>query len=73
MWYPPVEERSQCLPLLPRALAATNQNVPPEPIDALSEDAQLIDIAGNSMVLVVAGDHLPKPCTDLTGAIMLPA
>jgi len=25
------------------------------------------------MVLVVASDHLPKPCTDLTDAIMLPA
>jgi hypothetical protein len=54
-------------------LAATNQNVSPEPIDALSEDTQLIDIPGNSMVLVVAIDHLPKPCTDLTDTIMLPA
>src|ERR1700677_1895781 len=25
------------------------------------------------MVLVVASDHLPKPCTDLTDTIMLPA
>ena len=43
--YPPVEDRSQGLPLLLCALAATTQNVPPEPIDALSEDAQLIDIS----------------------------
>ena len=71
--YPPVEDRSQRLPLLLCALAATNQNVPPEPIDALSEGAQLTDIPGNSMVLVVASDHLPKPCTDLTDTIMLPA
>jgi hypothetical protein len=54
-------------------LAATNQNVSPEPIDALSEGAQLIDIPGNSMVLVVAVDDFPKPCTNLTDAIMLPA
>jgi hypothetical protein len=54
-------------------LAAADQNVPPEPIDALSEGTQLIDIPGNSMVLVVASDHLPKPCTDLTYTIMLPA
>jgi hypothetical protein len=39
----------------------------------LSEDAQLIDVTGDSMVLVVAGDHLPKPFTDLTGAIVLAA
>src|SRR4051794_18865309 len=25
------------------------------------------------MVLVIAGDHLPKPCTNLTNTIMLPA
>jgi hypothetical protein len=54
-------------------LTAANQNVPPEPIHALSEGSQLIDIPGNSMVLVVAGDDLPKPCTNLAGAIMLPA
>ena len=71
--YPPVEDRSQGLPLPLCALAATNQNVPPEPIDALPEGAQLTDIPGNSMVLVVASDHLPKPCTDLTDTIMLPA
>jgi hypothetical protein len=54
-------------------LTATNQNVSPEPIHALPEGAQQIDIPRNSMVLVVAGDDLPKPCTDLAGAIMLPA
>src|ERR1700752_4354246 len=71
--YPPVEDRSQGLPPPLCALAATNQDVPPEPIDALSEGAQLIDIPGNSMVLVVASAPLPKPCTDLTDTIMLPA
>ena len=54
-------------------MAATNQNVSPEPVDALPEGAQLIDIPGNSMVLVVAVDDLPKPYTNLTDAIMLPA
>jgi hypothetical protein len=54
-------------------LAATNQNVSPEPIDALSEGAQLTDIPGNSRVLVIAGDHIPKPCSNLTDTIMLPA
>src|SRR5260370_34415189 len=72
-WYPPVEDRSELLPLLPRALTTTYQYVTPQSIDASLEDAQLIDVAGDSMVLVVAGDHTPKPYTDLTGAIMLTA
>jgi hypothetical protein len=76
-WYPPFEDRSELLPLLPRALTArargTYQYVTPQSIDASLEDAQLIDVAGDSMVLVVAGDHTPKPYTDLTGAIMLTA
>jgi hypothetical protein len=54
-------------------LTATNQNVPPQPIHALSEGAQLIDISRNSVVLVVAVNDLPKPCTNLTDTIMLPA
>src|ERR1035438_5302558 len=72
-WYPPVEDRSKLLPLLPRALTTTNQYVSPQSIDASLEDAQLIDIAGDSMVLVVAGDNTPNPYTDLAGAIMLTA
>jgi hypothetical protein len=72
-WYPPFEDRGKFLPLLPRGLTATNEDVAPQSIDAISEDAQLIDVAGDSMVLVVAGDHTPKPYTDLTGAIMLTA
>ena len=71
--YPPIENRSQRFPPLLGALAATDENIPPESVDALSEGAQLTDIPGNSMVLVVASDHLPKPCTDLTDTIMLPA
>src|ERR1019366_3869130 len=55
-WYPPFEDRSKLLPLLPRALTAANQYVTPQSIDAISEDAQLIDVAGDGMVLVVADD-----------------
>ena len=72
-WYPSVEDRSELLPLLPRALTTTNQYGSPQSIDTPMEDAQLIDVAGDSMVLVVAGDHTPKPYTDLAGAIMLTA
>jgi hypothetical protein len=71
--YPPIENRSQGFPPQLGALAAMDENIPPEQIDALSEGAELIDIPGNSMVLVVASDHLPKPCTNLTDTIMLPA
>src|ERR1035441_2468535 len=72
-WYPLVEDRGELLPLLPGALTATNQYVMPQSIDAFAEEAQLIDVAGDSMVLVVAGDNTPKPYTDLTGAVMLAA
>ena len=72
-WYPPFQDRGEFLPLLPRGLAAANEDVTPQSIDALSEGAQLIEVAGDSMVLVVAGDNTPKPYTDLTGAIMLAA
>src|ERR1017187_3831150 len=71
--YPPFQDRGEFLPLLPRGLAAANEDVTPQSIDALSEGAQLIEVAGDSMVLVVAGDNTPKPYTDLTGAIMLTA
>jgi hypothetical protein len=71
--YPPVENRSQGFPPLLGTLAAADEDIPPESIDALSEGAQLTDIPGNSMVFVLAIDQLPKPCTNLTDAIMLPA
>ena len=72
-WYPPFQDRGKFLPLLPRGLTAANEDVTPQSIDAMSEGTQPIEIAGDSMVLVIAGDNLPKPHTDLTGAIMLPA
>ena len=72
-WYPPFQDRGKLLPLLPRGLTAANEDVAPQTIDAMSEDTQLVDVAGDSMVLVVAGDNTPKPYTNLTCAIMLPA
>ena len=64
--YPLFQDRGEFLPLLPRGLAAANEDVTPQSIYAMPEDTQLIEVAGDSMVLVVAGDHTPKPYTDLT-------
>src|ERR1700724_3400298 len=61
-WYPLFEDRSELLPLLPCALTTTYQYVTPQSIDASLEDAQLIDVAGDSMVLVVAGGEATAPC-----------
>ena len=72
-WYPPVEDRIEQLPFLACALTATNQNISPQPVHAMTEGAHLIEVSGHSMLLVVAVDDLPKPCTDLTCAVMLPA
>ena len=52
------------------AAPAADQYVTPQSIDAFSEDAQLIEVSEDSVILVVAGDHLPKPFTNLAGAIM---
>ena len=49
--YPPVEDRGQVIPtssFCQRWLRRT-RTFPPEPIDALSEGAQLTDIPGNSI------------------------
>ena len=56
---PPVEDLGERLPFLSCALTAANQNVSPESISALSEGAQLIDVAGYRVVLVIAEDDLP--------------
>ena len=53
--YPPVEDRSELLPALPCALTASHQYVMPQSIDAFAEETQLIDVAGHSMLLVIAG------------------
>jgi len=71
--YPSFEQRSANLPPLAGTLAAACECLVPQSIDALPEGAQLSDITGHCVVLVVAVDDLPKPCTDVAWAIMHPA
>ena len=52
-WYPPSQEWSNALPSHLCALAAADQNIPPQSVDTTFEDAQLINVARHSMVLVV--------------------
>src|SRR5271169_476070 len=72
-WYPPFEQRSESLPPFAGTLTAACEYLIPQPVDALPEGAQLPDISGHRVVLVVAVDDLPKPCTDLARASMHPA
>ena len=60
---------------LSRLLTATNENTWPEPMDAMFEEVQLIDVAGNSMIEVVTRYHLPysHAPTFFDHAIMHPA
>ena len=70
---PPIEEGNEAFPPHISALAAAYQDVMPQSVNALSEEAQLVDVPGNGVVLVIPSDDLPEPCTDLTYTIMLPA
>ena len=70
---PPEQEWGETLPAHSRALTATDENAPPQPTNAATENAQLSRVARNGMVLVVAQHNLAKPCTDLGRAMMLPA
>jgi hypothetical protein len=54
-------------------LTAAGENLIPQPVDTLPEGAQLSQISGDCVVLVIADDHLPKPCTDVAGASVHPA
>ena len=57
-----------------RALTATNQNAPPQAAKTRClKTLKLSRVTRHSMVLVIAQHHLPKPCTDLARAVMLPA
>src|SRR5580658_2481061 len=49
-WYPPVQGGSETLPSHLLALAALGKYTPPQPVNAISKDAQPIDVAGDSMV-----------------------
>src|SRR5579862_8296083 len=72
-WYPPFEQRSEALPPFAGALAAAREYLEPQPINTLPEGAQLSQISGHGVVLVITGDDLPKPCTDLAWASVHPA
>ena len=71
--YPSFEERSKSLPTFACPLTAACECLVPQSIDALTEGAQLSEVARHCVVLVVAVDDLPKPCTDLAWASMHPA
>src|ERR1017187_3828456 len=66
--YPPFEQRNESLPPFAGTLTAACDYLIPQPVDALPEGAQLPEISGHRVVLVVAVDDLPKPCTDLARA-----
>src|SRR5438132_6972039 len=70
---PPGQDWGETSPSHLCALAATDKDAPPQPANATLKDAQLSRVPRNSMVLVVAQHNLPKPCTDLARAMMLPA
>ena len=68
--YPPFEHRSESFPPFACPLTATCECLVPQSIDALPEGAQLSDVAWHCVVLVIADDDFPKPCTGLGRAIM---
>ena len=70
---PPVQDWGETSPSHLCALAATDEDAPPQPANATLEDAQLSRVPRNGMVLVVAQHNLAKPCTDRGRAMMLPA
>ena len=71
--YPSDQEWGKSLPPHLCSLAATDENAPPEPVNATLKDAQLSRVPGDGMVLVITQHRLPKPCTDFGRAMMLPA
>jgi hypothetical protein len=71
---PPAQERVQTIPAHPCALAASEQNATPlESANAATKDAQLIRVARNGVVSVVAQHNLAEPPTDLRRTMMLAA
>jgi hypothetical protein len=71
--YPSFEEGMKSLPPFASPLSPACEDLIPQPVNALPEGAQLSKVSGHCVVLVVAVNDLPKPCTDLAGAIMHPA
>src|SRR5215470_15709325 len=70
---PPGQDWGETTPSHLGALTATNENAPPQPADATTEDAQLRRVARNRMILVEAQHNLSKPVADLGRTMMLPA
>src|ERR1039457_4176373 len=71
--YPPFEQRNKSLPPFVGTLTAACEYLIPQSVDALPDRAHLPEISGHRMVLGVAVDDLPKPCTGLARASMHPA
>src|SRR5713101_5981264 len=55
------------------ALAASDQNAPPEPANAATKDALLTRVTRNGVVSVVAQHNLAEPRTDFGRTMMLAA
>jgi hypothetical protein len=70
---PAVQERVETIPSHAGALTATDQYPPPQPTNTMHEDAQLIRVTRNGMVLVITQHNLAKPHTNLGRTMMLPA
>ena len=70
---PALQQRGEPLPGPFAALTATIENSSPQPAQTMPEGTELIQIARDSMVLVVALNDLREPFTDLRCRLMLPA
>ena len=72
-WYPPFQYRTKFSHFFLAVRLRRTRTFRHSRLTRLPEDAQLVDVAGNGMVLVVTGYDLVKPSTDVTGAIVLSA
>ena len=68
--YPSFEERSKSLPTFACPLTAACECLVPQSIDALTEGAQLSEVARHCVVLVVAVDDSAEPGTGFGRAIV---
>ena len=70
---PALQQRGEPLPGPFAALTATIENSSPQSAQTMPEGTELIQIARDSMVLVVALNDLGQPFTDLRCRIVPPA
>ena len=68
--YPSFEERDEHFPSSACPLTASRECLIPQSIDALTEGAQLPEVARHCVVLVVAVDDSAEPRTGFGGAIV---